>query len=180
MQTTQTKLEILYPAGQIAGRVAELGAQISRDYAGQSILLAGVLKGAAIFLADLARSITVPCTFDFLAVSSYGRGAHSSGIVRLVKDLDHSIEGQHVILVEDILDTGLTLAYLRGLLLQQRPASLKIAALLDKPARRLEKIEADYVGFTLPNHFVVGYGMDFAERYRHLPEICLMPPDAPE
>lgn len=180
MQTTQTKLEILYPAGQIAGRVAELGAQISRDYAGQSILLAGVLKGAAIFLADLARAITVPCTFDFLAVSSYGRGAHSSGIVRLVKDLDHSIEGQHVILVEDILDTGLTLAYLRGLLLQQRPASLKIAALLDKPARRLEKIEADYVGFTLPNHFVVGYGMDFAERYRHLPEICLMPPDAPE
>ncbi len=180
MQTTQTKLEILYPAGQIAGRVAELGAQISRDYAGQSILLAGVLKGAAIFLADLARAISVPCTFDFLAVSSYGRGAHSSGIVRLVKDLDHSIEGQHVILVEDILDTGLTLAYLRGLLLQQRPASLKIAALLDKPARRLEKIEADYVGFTLPNHFVVGYGMDFAERYRHLPEICLMPPDAPE
>ncbi len=180
MQTTQTKLEILYPAGQIAGRVAELGAQISRDYAGKSILLAGVLKGAAIFLADLARAITVPCTFDFLAVSSYGRGAHSSGIVRLVKDLDHSIEGQHVILVEDILDTGLTLAYLRGLLLQQRPASLKIAALLDKPARRLEKIEADYVGFTLPNHFVVGYGMDFAERYRHLPEICLMPPDAPE
>jgi hypoxanthine phosphoribosyltransferase len=180
MQTTQTKLETLYPAGQIAGRVAELGAQISRDYAGKSILLAGVLKGAAIFLADLARSITVSCTFDFLAVSSYGRGAHSSGIVRLVKDLDHSIEGQHVILVEDILDTGLTLAYLRGLLQQQRPASLKIAALLDKPARRLEKIDADYVGFTLPNHFVVGYGMDFAERFRNLPEICLMPQDAPE
>jgi hypoxanthine phosphoribosyltransferase len=180
MQTTQTKLETLYPAGQIAGRVAELGAQISRDYAGKSILLAGVLKGAAIFLADLARSITVSCTFDFLAVSSYGRGAHSSGIVRLVKDLDHSIEGQHVILVEDILDTGLTLAYLRGLLQQQRPASLKIAALLDKPARRLEKIDADYVGFTLSNHFVVGYGMDFAERFRNLPEICLMPQDAPE
>ena len=180
MLSAQTKLEVLHPAGQIAGRVAELGAQISRDYAGKSIILIGVLKGAAIFLSDLARSITPACTFDFVAVSSYGRGAHSSGIVRMVKDLDHSIEGQHVILVEDILDTGLTLAYLRGLLLQQKPASLKIAALLDKPARRLEKIEADYVGFTLPNHFVVGYGMDFAERYRNLPDICLMPPDAPE
>lgn len=180
MQTTQAKLEVLYTAEQIAERVAEIGAKISHDYAGERIILVGVLKGAALFLSDLARSITPGCTFDFVAVSSYGRGMHSSGVVKLIKDLDHSIERRHVILVEDILDTGLTLVYLRNLLLQQKPASLRIATLLDKPARRLQKIEADYVGFTLPNLFVVGYGMDYAEQYRNLPNICLMPPDAPE
>lgn len=180
MQTTQAKLDVLYTAEQIAQRVAQIGAAISRDYAGQRIILVGVLKGAAIFLSDLARAITTDCTFDYVAVSSYGRGMHSSGVVKLIKDLDQSIERRHVILVEDILDTGLTIGYLRDLLLQQKPASLRIATLLDKPARRLQKIEADYVGFTLPNLFVVGYGMDYAERYRNVPDICLMPPDSPE
>jgi hypoxanthine phosphoribosyltransferase len=180
MQTTHTQLEVIYTAEQIAERVVAMGAEISRDYAGERIILVGVLKGASIFLSDLARAITLDCTFDFVAISSYGRGLRSSGAVKLIKDLDHSIEHRHVILVEDILDTGLTLAYLRGLLLQQEPASLRIATLLDKPARRLQKIEADYVGFSLPNLFVVGYGMDYAERYRNLPNICLMPPEAPE
>lgn len=174
------KLEPLFSASQIADRVSEMGQQISRDYAGHPLLLVGVLKGAAIFLSDLARAITLDCTFDFVAVSSYGKGRHSSGAARLIKDLDHSIEHRHVILVEDILDTGLTLSYLRNLFLQQKPASLKIATLLDKPARRMQKIDADYVGFTIPNHFVVGYGMDYAERYRNLTSIQRMPPDAPE
>jgi hypoxanthine phosphoribosyltransferase len=173
-------LPILFTAEQIAQRIAELGRQIDIDFAGQSVVLVGVLKGAAVFLADLARSITVDCTFDFVAASSYGKGQRSSGAVKLIKDLDHPSEGKNIILVEDILDTGLTLSFLRKLLLQHRPKSLKIAALLDKPSRRLEKIEADYVGFAIPNDFVIGYGMDYAERYRNLPDIRLMPPDFPE
>lgn len=165
---------------QIQRRVAEMGAEISRDFAGQRIVLVGVLKGAAIFLADLARAITVDCTFDFVAVSSYGKSSSSSGAVRLIKDLDQSIEERNVLLVEDILDTGLTLDYLRTMLLQRRPAALKIAAFLDKPSRRLLPMQADYVGFTMPNHFVVGYGMDYAEQYRNLPDICFLPPHAQE
>ena len=137
----------------------------------------GVLKGAAFFLADLSRAIQADATFDFVAVSSYGKGQRSSGAVKLIKDLDQPIEGKNVLVVEDILDTGLTLAYLRKLFLQQHPKSLRIATLLDKPSRRIEKIEADYVGFSIPNLFVIGYGMDFAERYRNLPDICLMPPE---
>jgi hypoxanthine phosphoribosyltransferase len=155
--------------------VHALGAQISADYAGQSIVLIGVLKGAAIFLSDLARSITVDNTFDFVAVSSYGRARVSSGQVKLIKDIDNPIEGKHVILVEDILDTGLTLSYLRQLMLQHKPASLKIATCLDKPDRRLVPIEADYVCFRIPNRFVVGYGMDFAERYRGVADIRIYP-----
>ncbi len=168
-------MDILFSAEQIGGRVAELGQQISTDYAGQSIVLIGVLKGAAIFLADLARSISVENTFDFVAVSSYGRARVSSGAVKLIKDIDNPIEGKHVILVEDILDTGLTLSYLRQLMLQHMPASLKIATCLDKPERRLVPIEADYVGFSIPNRFVVGYGMDFAERYRGVADIRIYP-----
>jgi hypoxanthine phosphoribosyltransferase len=171
---------ILFTAEQIARRTAELGRQIDADFAGQSVVLVGVLKGAAIFLADLSRSITIDCTFDFVAVSSYGKGQHSSGAVKLIKDLDQPSEGKNIILVEDILDTGLTLAFLRKLLLQHKPKALKIAALLDKPSRRLEKIDADYVGFTIPNDFVIGYGMDYAERFRNMPDIRLMPPDFPE
>ena len=163
---------------QIQRRVTEMGTDISRDFSGQRIVLVGVLKGAAIFLADLARAITVDCTFDFVAVSSYGKSSISSGAVRLIKDLDHPIENRNVIIVEDILDTGLTLDYLRNMLLQRRPAMLKIAAFLDKPSRRLQPMQADYVGFPMPNHFVVGYGMDYAERYRNLPDICFLPPDA--
>ncbi|WP_255462235.1 hypoxanthine phosphoribosyltransferase [Granulicella sp. WH15] len=168
-------MEILFTRQQIADRVQALGDQISREYAGQSVLLIGVLKGAAIFLSDLARAIKVDNSFDFVAVSSYGRARVSSGAVKLIKDIDNPIEGKHVILVEDILDTGLTLSYLRGLMLQHKPASLKIATCLDKAERRLVPIEADYVAFQIPNRFVIGYGMDYAEHYRNLPDIRLFP-----
>ncbi len=170
-----SSMEILFSREDIAGRVREIGQQISADYAGESIVLIGVLKGAAIFLADLARAITVDNTFDFVAVSSYGRARVSSGAVKLIKDIDNPIEGKHVIIVEDILDTGLTLSYLRGLMLQHKPASLKIATCLDKPERRLVPIEADYVAFSIPNRFVIGYGMDYAEIYRNVPDIRLFP-----
>ena len=139
-----------------------------------------VRRDKAGFLSDLARSVKADATFDFVAVSSYGMGTRTSGAVKLIKDLDEPIEGKNVLVVEDILDTGLTLSYLRKLLQQQRPKTLRIATLLDKPSRRLEKIEADYVGFSIPNLFVIGYGMDYAERYRNLPDICLMSPDHPE
>jgi hypoxanthine phosphoribosyltransferase len=172
-------MEILFSREQIAERVHALGQQISAEYAGQSVVLIGVLKGAAIFLSDLARSITVDNTFDFVAVSSYGRARVSSGQVKMIKDIDDPIEGKHVILVEDILDTGLTLTYLRQLMLQHNPASLKIATCLDKPERRLVPIEADYVGFKIPNRFVIGYGMDFAERYRGVADIRLYPETPP-
>jgi len=171
-------MEVLFSNIRIAERVHEIGAEISADYTGKSIVLIGVLKGAAIFLSDLARAIEVNNTFDFVAVSSYGRASKSSGAVKLIKDIDEPIEGKHVILVEDILDTGLTLSYLRGMMLQHKPASLKIATCLDKPARRLVPIEADYVGFQIPNQFVVGYGMDYAEHYRNLGDIRLFPEDA--
>jgi hypoxanthine phosphoribosyltransferase len=172
-------MDILFTQAEIADRVREIGLQISADYAGQSeagpIVLIGVLKGAAIFLADLARAITIDNTFDFVAVSSYGRARVSSGAVKLIKDIDNPIEGKHVIIVEDILDTGLTLSYLRGLMLQHKPASLKIATCLDKPERRLVPIEADYVAFSIPNRFVIGYGMDYAEVYRNVADIRLFP-----
>jgi len=173
-------LEVFLSRQQIAERVAELGAQISRDLNGEKLVMVGVLKGAAPFLADLARCVTADATFDFVATSSYGNGMRASGVVRLIKDLDEPIEGKNVLVVEDILDTGLTLAYLRKVFLQQRPKTLRIATLLDKPSRRIEKIEADYVGFSIPNLFVIGYGMDYAERYRNLPDICLMTADHPE
>ena len=170
-------MDILFSREQIASRVVEIGQQISTEYAGESVVLIGILKGAAIFLADLARAITVDNTFDFVAVSSYGRARVSSGAVKLIKDIDNPIEGKHVILVEDILDTGLTLSYLRGLMLQHKPASLRIATCLDKPERRLVPIEADYVAFKVPNRFVIGYGMDYAEVYRNLADIRLFPED---
>jgi hypoxanthine phosphoribosyltransferase len=173
-------IEVLYSREQIAERVAELGAQITRDLQGDKLVMVGVLKGAAYFLSDLSRCIAAEATFDFVATSSYGQGQRSSGAVKLIKDLDQPIEGKHVLVVEDILDTGLTLAYLRKIFLQQRPKTLRIATLLDKPSRRIEKIEADYVGFSIPNLFVIGYGMDYAERYRNLPDICVLAPDHPE
>ncbi|MFZ1084853.1 MAG: hypoxanthine phosphoribosyltransferase [Terracidiphilus sp.] len=176
----QQGLEVLYTRQQIAERVAELGAQITRDLKGEKVVLIGVLKGAAPFLSDLARALDVDATFDFVAVSSYGNGQRSSGAVKLIKDLDDPIEGKNVLVVEDILDTGLTLSYLRNFFQRQNPKTLRIATLLDKPSRRLEKIEADYVGFSIPNLFVIGYGMDYAERYRNLPDICLMTAEHPE
>lgn len=171
-------LPVLISREDIRKRIAEIGAQIDKDFARESVLLVGVLKGAAIFLSDLARAITIPCTFDFVAVSSYGNTAQSSGAVKLIKDLDHPIENRNIILVEDILDTGLTLSFLKRMLTQHRPRSLRVATLLDKPERRLEPMEAEYVGFKIPNHFVIGYGMDYAERYRNLPDICIFPPEA--
>ena len=177
---TIRNLELFLTREQIQQRVCQMGAEISRDSAGQSLLLIGVLKGAAIFLADLARAITTDCTFDFISVSSYGNAMHSGGIVRLAKDIDQPIENRHVILVEDILDSGVTLRYLQNHLEAQRPAVLKTAALLDKPSRRRQKIHADYVGFTIPDRFVVGYGMDLAERYRSLPDIYFVPSDIQE
>jgi len=173
------QLLVLYSREQIEKRVAELGEAITRDYAGETIIMIGVLKGAAIFLADLARSVHIDCTFDFVAVSSYKKGRSTSGAVKLLKDLDEPIEGKHVIIVEDILDTGITLGYLRKVFLQHHPKSLKIATCLDKPARRVEPIEADYVGFSIPNQFVIGYGMDYVEKFRNLPDICILPPDFP-
>ena len=179
-QGTYRGLEVLYTRQQIAERVAQLGAQITRDMNGEKLVMIGVLKGAAFFLSDLSRAIQVDATFDFVATSSYGRSQRSSGAVKLIKDLDEPIEGKNVLVVEDILDTGLTLCYLRKIFLEHHPKSLRIATLLDKPSRRIERIEADYVGFSIPNLFVIGYGMDYAERYRNLPDICLMSPDHPE
>ncbi len=170
-------LKVLFSRDQIAKRVAEMGAEITRDFQGQSIVFVGVLKGASLFLSDLARSVNVDATFDFISVSSYGNGTRSSGEVRLNKDVDQSIEGKNVILVEDILDTGLTLTYLRTQFLNHKPRALKIATLLDKAPRRLQPVPVDYVGFVIPDEFVVGYGMDYAERYRNLPDICVLPPE---
>ena len=178
--TTYQDLDVLYSRQQIAERVAEMGAQITHDLNGEKLVMIGVLKGAAFFLVDLSRSIQADATFDFVAVSSYGNGQRSSGAVKVIKDLDQPIEGKNVLIVEDILDTGLTLAYLRKLFLQQHPKTLRIATLLDKPSRRIEKINADYVGFSIPNLFVIGYGMDYGERYRNLPDICILAPGHPE
>lgn len=170
-----SELKVLFSRQQIQSRVAELGAQISRDFAGETVTLIGVLKGAAIFLSDLSRNITLDATFDFISVSSYGNEKQNSGEVKLLKDVDQSMEGKNVILVEDILDTGLTLSYLSRIIEAHKPKSLKIAALLDKAARRVQPIHAQYIGFEIPDEFVVGYGMDYAERYRNLPDICIVP-----
>jgi hypoxanthine phosphoribosyltransferase len=167
-------LRVLLTRAQIAAKVAEIGARITSDFAGEAVVLIGVLKGATIFLADLARAIELDVSFDFIAVSSYGSAKQQSGEVKLVKDVDQSMEGRNVILVEDILDTGLTLTYIGKLLQAHQPKSVRIAALLDKPCRRTEPIYADYVGFEIPDDFVVGYGLDFAERYRNLPDICTL------
>jgi hypoxanthine phosphoribosyltransferase len=172
---TVSQLKVLFSRKQIAERVAALGAQISRDFEGEQVVLIGVLKGAAIFLSDLSRAITLDATFDFISVSTYGNEKQTSGEVRLLKDVDQSMEGKNIILVEDILDTGLTMSYLTKVLGAHKPKSLRIATLLDKSARRVQPIKADYVGFEIPDEFVVGYGMDYAERYRNLADICVVP-----
>jgi hypoxanthine phosphoribosyltransferase len=159
---------VLVSREELQAKVAEIGARISADYEGREILLVGVLKGAVFFMADLARHIAVPVALDFMAVSSYGSSTDSSGVVRILKDLDTTIEGRHVIIVEDIIDSGLTLSYLMKNLRSRRPASLEVCALLTKPSRRRVDIGCRYVGFEIPNLFVVGYGLDLAERYRTL------------
>ena len=173
-------MEVLLTREQIASGVARIGQEISRDYAGESLVLLGVLKGACLFLSDLARQISLDATFDFIAVRSYGTKKESAGEVQLIKDVTTPLEDKNVILVEDILDTGYTITFLKKLLLARKPRSLKTAALLDKPSRRLMPVEADYVGFKIPDKFVVGYGLDFAERFRNLPDICIFTEDAPK
>jgi len=162
---------VLLNEEQIHTRVRELGEQISRDYAGKEVLIVGILKGAFVFCADLLRALSVPVQVDFMAVSSYGASTESSGVLRILKDLDASVTGRHVLLVEDIVDTGLTLRYLREYLERQGPASLRICTLLDKPARRQTPVTVEYVGFQIPDEFIVGYGIDYAENYRSLPYI---------
>ncbi len=170
-------LRVLFSRQQIDARVREMAQQITHDFAGQSIIFVGVLKGASIFLSDLARNVKLDATFDFISVASYGNGTKSSGEVRLNKDVDSSMADKNIIIVEDILDTGLTMGFLRKLFLAHNPRALRVAALLDKACRRIEPVAADYVGFTIPDEFVVGYGMDYAERYRNLPDICVLPPE---
>lgn len=167
--------KILITSAEIQARVSEIGQQIARDYTPLGdLLLVGVLKGCMIFMVDLARAIPFPLAIDFIATSSYGHSTQSSGVVRLLKDLDTDISGRHVLIVEDIIDSGLTLEYLRSQLLRRNPASLRICALLNKPDRRIADVPVDYLGFDIPNEFVVGYGLDYGERYRNLPYIGVL------
>ena len=169
--------EVLISAEQIQAQVAKLGAQISADFAGEEILIIAVLKGALLFLADLIRHINLPLAIDFMAVSSYGAGTESTGVVRILKDLDEPIEGKHVLIVEDIVDSGRTLDYLLRLLQQRSPATIHVCTLLDKQERREIDVPIDYAGFEVPDEFVVGYGLDYAELYRQLPCIGVLKPE---
>ncbi len=168
---------VLLSEKQLAKRIEEIGAQITADYAGKEILMIGVLRGAVIFMADLARSIKVPVAIDFMAVSSYGAGTTSSGVVRILKDLDENVEGKHILVVEDIIDSGLTLNYLLDNLKSRKPASIKLCTLLNKPERRKVEVKIDYNGFDVPDYFVIGYGLDYAEKYRNLPFIGILKPE---
>jgi len=172
---TQAALEVLLKEEQIQARVRELGAQIDADYPeGRPLYLIAILKGACFFLADLARALKRSARIDFIGISSYGKGTTTSGEVKLTKDLDMSIEGVDVLVVEDIVDSGVTLNYLLHVLEQRKPRSLRVVALLDKPERRLRPVEVAYVGFRIPDRFVVGYGLDYAEDYRNLRDICIL------
>lgn len=168
--------EILIPESALQSRVRELGQAISSDYEGKEPLLVGIMTGAFLFLADLLRHVTIPCQVDFMAISSYGVATESSGIVRILKDLDQTIEGRHVLIVDDIIDTGLTMDYLLETLKARYPASLRVCALLDKVPRRRREVRIDYRGFEIPDKFVVGYGLDFAGRYRNVPFVCVLKP----
>ena len=169
-----SSLRVLLSADQIQARIHELGAQIDRDYPHGPVYLIAILKGACFFLADLARAMKTPARIEFIGISSYGRGKTSSGEVRLTKDLDVSIEGHDVVIVEDIVDSGITLSYLMKVLSQRKPKSLRIATLLDKPERRQRAVETHYVGFQIPDEFVVGFGLDYAEDYRNLRDVCVL------
>jgi hypoxanthine phosphoribosyltransferase len=170
--------EVLIDEETLRERVAELGAEVSADYAGRDLMLIGVLKGAVFFMADLMRAIDVHCEVDFMAISSYGASTDSSGVVRILKDLDANIEGRNVLVVEDIIDSGLTLSYLMRNLRARNPATLEVCALLTKPERREIQVPVRYIGFEIPNRFVVGYGLDFAERYRNLRYVGVLSDDA--
>ena len=168
---------ILYSPEVLAEKVRQIGQKISHDYAGKNPLLVSVLKGSVVFMSDLMRAIDIPCQIDFMMVSSYGAGVKTSGVVKIMKDLDTPLEGRDLIIVEDILDSGKTLHYLKGMLSERHPNSIRIAALLDKPERREAPITADYVGFVVPDQFIVGYGLDYAEKYRNLPYIGVLKPE---
>ena len=168
---------VLLDAETIEARIAEMGAQISRDYEGKDPVLVGVLVGATVFTADLLRHITTPCFLDFVAISSYGKESRSSGVVRILKDLEASVESRHVLILEDIVDTGLTLNYLLDMMRHRNVASVKVASMLDKPSRRMTDVKVDYVGFEVPDEYVVGYGLDFAHRYRNLPYVGILRPE---
>ena len=172
--------DVLIDEEKLQGRIRELGDEISNDYVGRDLLLVGVLKGAVFFMSDLMRSLTIPCEIDFMAISSYGDSTDSSGVVRILKDLDINIEGRDVLVVEDIIDSGLTLSYLMRNLESREPASLEVCALLTKPERREIDVPVRYIGFEIPNRFVIGYGLDFAERYRNLPYVGVLDPSLVE
>ena len=165
---------VLYSEEMLAEKIAEMGAQISRDYAGKNLLMVSVLKGSVLFMADLMRAITIPASIDFMSVSSYGSGVKTSGVVKIIKDLDQQLEGYDLLIVEDILDSGMTLSYLKRILSERNPNSIRIATLLDKPEARKADVHADYYGFQCPNEFLVGYGLDYAEKYRNLPYIGVL------
>jgi hypoxanthine phosphoribosyltransferase len=169
--------EVLIPSSDIQEKVHELGERITEDYRGERPLLVGVLRGAVIVLGDLMRKIDLPCEIDFMDISSYGTGTSSSGVVRILKDLEEDITGRHVLVVEDIIDTGLTISYLLRSLQARKPASLEVFALLSKPSRRRVELDVKYLGFEVPDEFVVGYGLDFAGAYRNLPDICVLKPE---
>lgn len=169
--------EVLFSEELIAQKVGELGQRITADYEGKELLLICVLKGASVFTGDLMRKIDLPCEVDFMAASSYGASTESSGVVKIVKDLDYSIEGKHVLVIEDIIDTGLTLHYLVDLLKSRSPESVEVVTLLDKPERRKAQVPVKYKGFDIPDEFIVGYGIDYAEKYRNLPYIATLKPE---
>ena len=170
-------LRVLYSEEELAAKVKELGAQISKDFEGKNLILVSVLKGSVVFMADLMRAVTIPAEIDFMCVSSYGASAKSSGVVRIIKDLDNDLSGKDILLVEDILDSGVTLNYLKDMLMHRNPKSIHICTLFDKPARRKANIFADYSGFEVPDEFIVGYGLDYAEKYRNLPYIGVLKPE---
>ncbi|MBR2349676.1 MAG: hypoxanthine phosphoribosyltransferase [Clostridia bacterium] len=169
--------KILLTSDEINARVKEIGAEITRDYQGESVLMVGILRGAVVFFSELVKNVDLDVRFDFMVVSSYGSSSVSSGEVRIIKDISQPIEGKNVLIIEDIIDTGNTLKNLKRLLLTRNPKSLKICSLLDKPSRRKVEMEGDYVGFTVPNEFVVGYGLDYNEKYRNLPDIGILKPE---
>ena len=177
MQYSKDEIDrVLVSNERIQARLDELSERINQDYAGKELLLVCILKGAVTVFADVLRRITIPCQIDFMAISSYGSSTKSSGVVRILKDLDHGIEGKDVLIVEDIVDSGMSMHYLLDTLKTRKPASVRLLTLLDKPDRRRVELQADYIGFTIPDEFVIGYGLDYAEKYRNLPDVCVLSP----